>query len=469
MTSPTPCPFPLLNSVWARMILTRLRRMAPRAFDALEPSLQNRMANGALWSVLGAGMASGLAMLSNIGCARILGSTRFGELGIVLVTTNLFTTVFTAGLSMTATRYVAELRNTEPKRAGVVIGLSTATSVIVGALIATGVSLLAPWASRHVLNAPNLSAPLILGSAAMFFAAINGSQTGTLSGFEAFNQIAMGNLIRGSFILILVTIGAWPQGLAGALAGYAGAGAVTAVFYQIVVRRECRRHSVPISYRFDRKAIALLWQFTVPVLLSNSSFTPAAWWSNVLLARRSGYAEAGVFNAVYNWQMFVTFLSMAVSSIGLPMLSNVRGEGNPRKYKQCLKTNFVLISIPAIVVAIPVMLLSKHILRMYGPSFTHGAPALLLIAVSAVLTAINLPVGHAIWSLDATVAAMLLSLLSGAALVLGAYMLTPYGAVGLAAAYVFMGLVQTSANAPFTFWLLRKRLTRVYRTEGVAA
>jgi O-antigen/teichoic acid export membrane protein len=241
------------------------------------------------------------------------------------------------------------------------------------------------------------------------------------------------------------------------------------VFYQIVVRRECRRHLVPISYSFDRKAITLLWQFTVPVLVSNSSITPAAWWSNVLLARRGGYAEAGVFNAVYNWQMFIAFLSMAVSSIGLPMLSNFRGEGSPHKYKQCLKTNFVVISLPAVVVAVPVMLLARYILRMYGPSFVHGSPALLLIAVSAVLTAINLPVGHAIWSLDATVAAMLLSLLNGTALVLGAYILAPYGAVGLAAAYVFMGLVQTSINAPFTFWLLRKRLTRICRAESLAA
>jgi O-antigen/teichoic acid export membrane protein len=469
LETPAPYPFPFLKSALARTALMRLRSMAPPLFAVLEPSLQKRMASGALWAVFGAGTASGLAMLSNIGCARILGSIRFGELGIVLVTINLFTNVFTAGLGLTATRYVAELRNTQPTRAGAVIGLSNATSAIAGMLIAGAISFLAPWASNDLLNAPNLSTPLRIGAAVMFFAAINGSQTGTLSGFEAFNQIALGNLIRGISILVLVTTGAWLRGLSGALLGYVAVGAVTAVFYQIAVRRECKRHLVSISYRFDRKAITLLWRFTIPVLLSNSSFTPAAWWSNVLLARRSGYAEAGIFNAVYNWQMFITFISTAVSSIGLPMLSNVRSEGNPRKYKQCLKSNFVLISLPAVMLAIPVMLMSKYILQMYGTAFAHGVPALLLIAVSAVLTSINLPVGHAIWSLDATVAAMLLSLLNGATLVLVAYVLTPHGAAGLAAAYVFMGLVQTAANAPFTLWLLRKRLGRAYEAESVAA
>ena len=459
----------LLNSVRRSPAFRLLRRLAPSTFDLLEPSIQRRMASGAIWSLFGAGLASGLAMLSNIGCARILGSTHFGQLGIVLVTTNLFTTVFTAGLSMTATRYVAELRDTDSVQAGVVIGLSTATSVIVGAFIACTVGLLAPWISHHLLNAPELSTPLVMGAAAMFFAAMNGSQTGTLSGFEAFAQIAMGNLIRGISILLLVMTGAWFRGLSGALLGYVAVGAVTAVFYQIVVRRECRRRSIAISYRFDRKALAILWRFTVPVLLSNFSFTPAAWWSNVLLARRSGYAEAGIFNAVYNWQMFITFFSTAVSSIGLPMLSNVRSCGEPIKYKRCLKTNFILISLPAVVVAVPVMLGAKYILQMYGPAFAHGVPALILIAVAAVLTAINIPVGHAIWSLDATVAAMLLAGLNGVTLVVGAYTLTLYGAAGLAGAYVLMGLVQTAVNVPFIFWLLRKRFSHAFEPESVIA
>ena len=303
----------------------------------------------------------------------------------------------------------------------------------------------------------------------MFLAAVNGSQIGTLSGFEAFDQIATGNFIRGASILLFVIAGAWLGGVTGALSAYVLVGVVTAVFYQIIVRRECRRRAVLISYRFDRNAIGLLWRFTVPVLLSNSSFTPSAWWSNVLLARRSGYAEAGIFNAVYNWQMFITFLSTAISNIGLPMLSNVRGEGDPLKYKRCLKMNFILISLPAMFVAAPVMLLSKDILRMYGPTFVHGIPALLLIAIAAVLTAMNIPVGHAIWSLDATFAAVLLSLLNGVTLVAGAYMLTSQGAAGLAGAYVLMGCVQTAANAPFMFWLLRKRLFRKYEPESVAA
>src|SRR5579872_5624585 len=99
-------------------------RATVNAVRNLEPSLRNRMAVGAVWSILGAGFASGFTMLSNIGCARLLGAALFGEMAIVLSTTNLFTSLFTTGMGMTATRFVAEHRDSEPRRAGAIVGLS---------------------------------------------------------------------------------------------------------------------------------------------------------------------------------------------------------------------------------------------------------------------------------------------------------------------------------------------------------
>lgn len=165
------------SAAWRARLLGN--RLSPSACLALlEPSLRKRVATGAIWSLVGAGLASGLTMLSNIGCARMLGPISYGQLGIVLVTTNLFTNLFTSGLNMTATRYVAGYRDSEPDRAGKIIGLSTVTSVVVGLMIAVLICCLAPWMSRDVLKASGLSSALMLGATAMFFAAVNGSQTG---------------------------------------------------------------------------------------------------------------------------------------------------------------------------------------------------------------------------------------------------------------------------------------------------
>jgi O-antigen/teichoic acid export membrane protein len=423
---------------------------------------------GAVWSIIGAALANGLTMASNIACARFLGASHFGELAIVLATTNLFTTLFSTGLSMTATKYVAEHRTSDPERAGTIVGLSWVTSIAVGAATALLVIALSPWLSGSLLGAPTLAGALSLGGVVMFFAALNGSQVGALSGLEAFQRIAYGNLFRGVAIIIFVSVGAALRGITGALIGYIVVGAATAVFYQIAVRRECALNAIRISYRFSRTDLSILSQFRLPVLITTFSYTPAAWWSNVLLARKSGFAEAGVFGVALHWQMLILFFTSAIASIGLPMLSNLRAEQDPEKYKKCLAINFLLTSAPAIAIAVPVALGARFIVHLYGQSFEHGATALMLISFAAVLAALNTPVGHAIWSLDATVSGVLLALVRGGALVVAAYAFAGNGATGLAGAYVVMGVVQTVTNIPFMMWLLRRRLAPAPIAEEAA-
>ena len=437
-------------------------------FRRFEPSLQRRIVTGATWSIVGAGLASGLTMVSNIACARFLGAAHFGELAVVLATTTLLTTLFAAGLGMTASRYVAEHRNSDPKRAGTIIGLSWVTSIVTGAVTALLVLLLAPWLSREVLHASRLSSALSLAGLVRFFAALNGSQIGTLSGLEAFKTVALGNLVRGIGIILFVIVGAVLGGVAGALLGHVAAGAVSALFYQIAVRRECASRAITISYRFGREDLRILWRFTFPVLMTNLCFAPAAWWSNVLLANRSGYSEVGVFNAVFQWQLVIMFFSNAISNIGLPMLSNLRAERDPAKYKKCLAMSLFLTSAPAVTIAVPVAICARFIMRLYGPAFEHGATALALICLAAVLFAITLPIGHVIWSLDATISAVLLALLRSGALVIASYALARGGATGLAGAYVIMGIIQTVAIVPFTFWILRRKLAPAASLEEIA-
>ncbi len=437
-------------------------------FCRFEPSLQKRIVAGATWSIVGAGLASGLTMISNIACARFLGAAHFGELAIVLATVNLLTTLFAAGLGMTASRYVAEHRNSDPKRAGTIIGLSWVTSIVVGAATALLVPLLAPWLSRGILHASGLSSAVSLAGVVMFFAALNGSQVGTLSGLEAFNKVAFGNLVRGTGMILFVIIGAALGGVSGALLGHVAAGAATAVFYQSAVRQECAMRGIAISYTFGREDLRILRQFTFPVLVTNLCFAPAAWWCNVLLANKSGYSEVGVFNATLHWQLLITFFSNAISNIGLPMLSNLRAEQDPAKYKRCLALNFLLTSAPAITIAVPVAICAPFIMPLYGPAFGHGATALALISLAAVLSAINLPVGHVIWSLDATISAVLLALLRSGALVISSHALARGGATGLAWAYVIMGIIQTVATVPFTVWILRRKLAPAASLEEIA-
>jgi O-antigen/teichoic acid export membrane protein len=168
----------------------------------------------------------------------------------------------------------------------------------------------------------------------------------------------------------------------------------------------------------------------------------------------------GIFNAAFQWQMLVMFFSNAVANLGLSTLSAAVPERSIAKYKQMLKVNFLLTTALAAAIAVPVGLAAPWIMSLYGHGFASGASTLRLVCLATVISAANMSVGQAIWSLGAAVPGMLLSLLRGLALVGAASLLTAHGAVGLAGAYVFMGVVQTLVQAPFMFALLRKHARR---------
>ena len=419
-------------------------------------SLRSRIARGAFWSVLGTGISQALGLFATVICARLLGSAAYGQLGIVLTTVNLFATVASVGLGVTATKHVAEYWRHDPRHAGRIIAMSSMVSAVSGSAIAILLIVLAPWLSRSTLKAP-LATELQLGALMMLFAAVNGYQTGTLAGFEAFRTQAVLNAIRGFVACPAIVTGVVLGGLRGAMIAYTATSAVTFLIHEIAIRRQCRLHSVPLSYSVDKADLRLLWSFSLPVLIASFSFTPAVWWTSAMLGTTAGYAQLGIFNAALQWQLLVMFFSNAVANLGLPTLSAVLPERSIEKYKQMLKVNFLLTTALAVIIAVPVGLAAPWIMSLYGHGFASGALTLRLVCLAAVISAANISVGQAIWSLGAARPGMLLALMRGLALVAAASLLSPHGAAGLAGAYVVMGVVQTVVQAPFMCSLMRRQ------------
>ena len=94
-------------------------------------------------------------------------------------------------------------------------------------------------------------------------------------------------------------------------------------------------------------------------------------------------------------------------------------------------------------------------MHAYGTAFDKAAGTLVLVCLASVLSAANICVGQAIWSLGAVSWGMSRAFLRGGVLVAVSYPLVAYGAVGLASAYVVTGVVQTAVQVFFIVWLLR--------------
>ena len=361
--------------------------------------LGSRMVRGAFWSLGGAVISRGLMLIASILVARMLGREVYGEYGMIRTTVNMFLVFAGFGLGMTATKHVAECWETDPARAGRIMAISGLFAVGTGTIVAVGLYVFAPWVATHTINAPYLIGELRIGAFILLLNAVNGAQTGALAGFEAFKSIAKVNLWTGLASFPLLLGGAYWGGLRGAVWALAGNMAISWLLNHLALRRESAHHKVPFSSKGCFAEWPILWRFSLPAALGGIMVSPVLWACSAMLVNQpDGYGQMGLFDAANQWRMAILFIPGVIGQIVLPMLSNLNGLDDQLRYQKALKYNAFITGGVALAVALPVALLAPSIMRSYGPGFEEGSLALVLLAISTVLVALNTVVGQAIAS-----------------------------------------------------------------------
>jgi O-antigen/teichoic acid export membrane protein len=400
-------------------------------------SLRARFAAGAFWSVLGAVISRGFLLAASVVCAWFLGKEGFGALGMIQSTAGMFGIFAGLGLGITATKYVSEFRRQDPLRTGRILALSASAAFLSGSIITVLVILLAPYMAQHVLAAPQLAAPLAIGSGLVFLGALNGAQTGALAGFEAFQTIARVNIYAGLASFPLIVLGVWRGGLRGAVWGSVAALAVNWVLNNRALRRECSKASISYQLAGWRRELGILHRFSLPAFLGSMVVVTAIWVCNALLVRRpQGYAELGLYAAADKWRLMVLFVPTSMFAMVLPVLSNLHGEGDGASFQKVFRASLRLNASLAFLAALLIAAFAAPIMTVYGRSFRGGQVVLIVLAFSAIAEVFNSILGqqliaaHQMWwrfAFDLLLVAILVGL---------AWVLIPnWGALGLASSY----------------------------------
>jgi O-antigen/teichoic acid export membrane protein len=436
--------------------------------DRIESSpLGYRVAKGMFWSLVGAFISRGSGLLASILVARALGKAGFGELGIVQSTIGMLGTFAGFGLGMTATKFIAEFRNSDPQKAGRILGLSSRFAWITSSISALVLLLFAPWLATHTLAAPNLAGLLRIGSLFLLLSAVNGAQIGALSGFEAFKTVAKISLWCGLLNFPLMVGGVYIAGITGALWGTVLSTAFNWLLNHLAIRKECAKAAVPYTYKGCWREKTALWKFSLPVLVSSLFFAPTEWVLNAMLVNQpDGYAQMGLLNAATRWQALIIYLPNMLSSLTLPILSNLIGENQLQQYKKMLLVNLALLSGIALLFAIPVSILSKPIMSSYGKEFTEGSLVLVVVSAYTVLWAANIVVGQAIWSTGASTQGMVFGGLRAFTLLSAGWLLVRYGALGIASAFLVSYVLHTLYQAVYIKFRIGSHFNMTEILEG---
>ena len=390
------------------------------------------------WSLAAAIIARSANLIAIILCARILQQEEFGKVAILQSTVGMFGPLAALGLSMTATKFVAEYRDTDRLRAGRIVTLSLVLALTAGLIMTGALILLAPQIAQRGLASPGLEKQLVEASGLLILGVLDSVQTGALTGLEAFSRIAKLSAWSALLSIPAVTMLAYRYQGSGAIIGLTFALGLTCVLNSVALRAECRRWKIPFVLRGCLSERRVLVGFSLPSYLSGVVVASVNWLANTLLVSHSGgFSEVALYSAADRYRFLLIFVPLSISRIAVPALSRLRATGDNKGFNEAFRWNvgFGLLSIlpPAVACA----LLAPRLMSLFGASFVRGWPVLAILALSSIPTVLNTQFGAALLSAGRAWTRTAIDGLLAAVFLGSAYTLIPrWNSIGLAAAFL---------------------------------
>lgn len=359
--------------------------------------IAQRIASGAFWSFAGTAFGKLIVLIGSILCARMLGKEAYGEFGMVRSTVNMFVVFGTAGLGLTASKYISEFRVTDKKHISSIYILTNGFAFITGLIITIVVLLFSDYLAEKTLNAPELAGSIRIGAMLLFITIINCAPNGALTGIEDFKSIAINTLIGSVVETLFMLVGAYWWSVPGAVLGFGMGYLSLYVLNLFSIRKQFISENINMSFKELRKEdLSLLYRFSLPAALSSIMVAPAYWVARTMLVNANGFGEMAIFEASEQWRSILVFVPGTLCNIVLPILSSVNAT-DASKFWKILNVNITLNVVIATLIAVFVSLLSPFIIKLYGGGFTDST-TLVLLSLSTIFSSVATVVGASIAS-----------------------------------------------------------------------
>lgn len=362
-------------------------------------------------------------------------------------------------MGLTATKYVADLRKRDPGHAGRVIVLCMYISI--GCALAVSILgyIYSPWIAKRFLNAPHIVAELRIAMVVILFSALIGTLNGILIGFEAFKSIAKINVKIGLFSFPLLVGSVYMAGLRGAVIAMGVIASISGLLHAKAIRRQVVRFKIDLHWNNIHKELPILIKFSLPALLSGVMVSPVLWLCNIfLVSQPDGYSQLGIFDVANQWLMIVIFFPGIISQITLPMLSNYSYENKRKEYLKLLKISLTICCGIALSISMPILFLSKSIMKAYGPGFVQGHWVLVLMVVVGILISSYNVLGQLIASKEKMWTGLMLNGFWAIVILVCSYQFVErgMGAMGLAWAYLIAYMIHTVGTGIYSHRLVNR-------------
>lgn len=424
--------------------------------------------NSSAWVLLSSVLSRGLLLLATIVVAKFIDKTVYGQFGILRSTVNMFVVFGAMGLGMTSTKFIAQYKDVDTDRTSNILSMSNTFSFLFSLLISIVIIIFSQRIAGYI-NAPHLKSAIELCSVIILFSSLNGVQNGILAGFEQFRLMSVNNIIAATISTIMQIVGAYWLGLKGVIIGF-GFNFLTLFCLNWISIRKLIQGRFRIEYFNKRmlKEARVLWEFSLPAVLSSLMVSPVIWLTNSFLVNaHNGYEEMANFDIANQWRTTILFIPGVLSQVLFPLFSKRANQADA--FSRLVNISIVINFCTALVLVLILAPLSGIILKYYGNDYLNGQPTFVIMLVTTTLVAVNNVVGQVIASKNRAWVGLFANLIWALILIGASFYfikMQNLGAKGLAYAYLFSYVCHSIIQfILYKFILSREKPLEQYRTN----
>ena len=361
-------------------------------------SLRFRVSRALFWSVTGSVFSRIFSLMAILSIGRILGSDVWGEFSVIQNFLLLIGTTLGAAFLVSTSHLVSENRSINLNKSKNLAVASFCVSAIIGIALFVILISLSPIISVRILKSSSIQDEFKIGAIFVLFSCLNGMAFGVINGAEEFKLSSLLTIVNSVFLFLFSIIGPKYFLLRGAVLSFVLTEALT---FPINLYFAIKSLGIYTVSNIDLKPSdwRLTLQTVIPAIASRFLIIPSVWVSNLILIYYStGFNEIGLYNAADKLKQIILFIPSALSTMMLPIMSNLYNTKQSEKFILLLKANIGI----NLVVSVPIIFIfgyfSPFVMALFGNNFISGSNTLVFISIASFPMILNTFLGQVLIS-----------------------------------------------------------------------
>jgi O-antigen/teichoic acid export membrane protein len=347
-------------------------------------STRRRVASNTAVQLVGKAVVLGIGVVSIAVLTRYLGPDDYGRYTLALMYMQLFGVLADVGLFTTTVRDISKRPERTEQLVGNVLTLRLALAIVV-ILVASGVSLLLPYA-------PNVRVAIVLAGAPLLFGMLTTSFVAILQSRLQMGRAAIADVLgRATSLGLVLLVAGLDLGFYPVMGAAAGGAAVTLLVTWLLTRR-----LATVRFRVEPAIWRAMLKAAIPLGLAlaiNALYFRA---DTLIISLYEPYGQVGLYTLAYRILELALVVGTVILNTSFPVVSRAVAEDEPRALQAIQESTDFFVVLGAPLVAAGLVLAPQIVDLAAGSDFDGSVTPLRILLGAGALAWLNGVFGYAL-------------------------------------------------------------------------